>query len=73
MPSYSDKQINMALGIMSGRIDPVNDLRFFDEAQKLHGDLVSTINGGLGNPGPQAHRRKAEEILLSLIAPGMLR
>jgi len=67
-PVYTSEQINLALGIMSGRIDPCTDLRFFDDAQKLHGDLVSAHLGGDGNPGPTGHRLKAEEILLHLIS-----
>ncbi len=63
---YTQQQIDMALGIMSGRLGP-EDLSCFDDAQKLHGDLVSAMKGGEGNPGDYAHRRKAEEILKHLL------
>lgn len=65
--SYTKEQIDIAFGIFSGRINPISDLAYFDEAQKLHGNLVGTINGGSGNPGPMGHRLKAEEIIRSLI------
>lgn len=65
--TYDKRQIDIALGIMSGRIDPEKDLRLFDDAQQLHKNLVSAMSGGAGNPGPHYHRKKAEEILLHLI------
>lgn len=65
---YSQEQIQAALGVMSGRIDPKIELRRFDDAQVLHGGtLKSAVEGGLGNPGPLAHRKKAEEIMLALL------
>lgn len=63
---YTSCQIDIAFGILSGRLDP--EVFGFNTAQDLHGDLVSAMDGGRGNPGPNAHRRKAEEILGWLIA-----
>lgn len=65
---YNQEQIDIALGIFSGRINPETDLEFFEDAQKLHKNLVGTINGGNGNPGSYAHRKKAEEIVSYLIS-----
>ena len=65
---YTPQQIDIAFGIMSGRIDPETDLRFFDDAQLLHGNLVSALQNGKGNPGALAHRHKAEEIFAWLFA-----
>jgi hypothetical protein len=68
MRIYTRKQLDIALGILSGRIDPDTDLRSFDDAQRLwNWDLVSTMQGGDGNPGTAAHRRKAEKILEDML------
>lgn len=65
---YTNEQIEIALGVMSGRINPETDLRYFDDAQRLHGGLLRSVrDGGLGNPGPDGNRRKAEEIVMSLL------
>lgn len=58
---YTPEQIKIALGIISGRIDPERDLRYFDDAIRLHLDLP------YGNVTVNQHRIKAEEIILSLI------
>ncbi|MES2865556.1 MAG: S4 domain-containing protein, partial [Actinomycetota bacterium] len=50
------------------RIDPETDLRDFDSAQRLHLNLISAMDGGRGNPGPYAHRAKAEQILCWMIS-----
>ncbi len=67
-PLYTPDQMDVALGIMSGRIDPETDLRDFDSAQRLHLNLISAMDGGRGNPGPYAHRAKAEQILCWMIS-----
>lgn len=62
---FTYAQISIALGIMSGRIDPAT--MHFDEAKELHPEIESAIGGGCGNPGADAHRRKAETIVWSLL------
>lgn len=67
---YTEEQVTIALGIMSGRIDPETELKYFDDAKKLHPEITSACGWRTGNPGPRAHRLKAEEILKHLILKG---
>jgi hypothetical protein len=65
---YTEKQIDIAMGIISGRINPDLDLKYLEDAQGLYnGELKSMIVGGEGNPGTHAHYRQAERILMHLI------
>lgn len=59
--NYTPEQIKIALGIMSGRIDPERDLKYFDDAIRFHLDLPN------GNVTASQHRIKAEEIIFNLI------
>jgi hypothetical protein len=70
--TYTKEQIDIALGVLSGRINPETGFMWFEDAQKLHGFcLRGRLEGGQGNPGVEAHRRKVEEILLALITHGV--
>ena len=66
---YTQQQIDIAFGIMSGRIEPEHDLHYYDDAKKLYTfDELEKYHGL--NPGAHAHRLKAEEILKHLILKG---
>lgn len=66
MKKYTEKQIEIALGIMSGRINPETDLKYFDDAKQFDPDLKNSISGR--NKTPNEHRRLAEQIFMHLIS-----
>lgn len=69
MVKYTQTQIDTAFGILSGRIDPEEDLKTLDAANHLlwDGELKSSFSGGGGNVSANAHRMKAEYILKQLL------
>ena len=65
---YTEKQIEIAFVIFSGRINPAIHLKYFSAAQELYkGELKGTLEGGKGNLSVNEHYRKAEEILKYLL------
>lgn len=65
---YTDRQINIALGIMSGRIDPASDLYYYDDWKHLY--AAGEVDKLCASVNALRHRLKAEEILKYLLLNG---